>query len=92
MGEIADMMLDGTMCEGCGEWLNDGEDGQGWPGLCESCQRIRDKAERATHPTAPRDTRLLTPKTIPCGSGCSKFFRTEEAARDHRRMKHGINP
>ena len=31
MGEIADMMLDGTMdCE-TGEWNFDGEDGPGWP-------------------------------------------------------------
>lgn len=34
MGEIADMMLDGTMCEACGEFLNDGEDGDGLPGYC----------------------------------------------------------
>lgn len=37
MGEIAEMMLDGTMCAGCGEWLNDGEDGDGFPGYCASC-------------------------------------------------------
>jgi hypothetical protein len=37
MGEIADMMLDGTMCSCCGEWLNDGEDGDGYPMMCESC-------------------------------------------------------
>ncbi len=39
MGEIADMMLDGTMCSGCGEWLHDGEDGPGYPGYCSSCAR-----------------------------------------------------
>lgn len=25
MGEIAEMMLDGTLCEGCGEWFGDGK-------------------------------------------------------------------
>lgn len=37
MGEIADMMLDGTMCAGCGEWLHDGDDGDGIPGYCAAC-------------------------------------------------------
>jgi len=31
MGEIADMMLDGTMDPETGEWNFDGEDGPGWP-------------------------------------------------------------
>jgi hypothetical protein len=39
MGEIADMMLDGTMCQGCGVWLHDGADGPGYPGYCSDCQR-----------------------------------------------------
>ena len=36
MGEIADMMLDGTMCQGCGEWLGEP---QGFPGYCSACAR-----------------------------------------------------
>jgi len=35
MGEIADMMLDGTLCEGCGEFLNN--DGPGYPCYCSEC-------------------------------------------------------
>jgi hypothetical protein len=31
MGEIAEMMLDGTMDPETGEWNFDGEDGPGWP-------------------------------------------------------------
>ncbi len=31
-GEIADMMLDGTLCEGCGEYL--GGAGDGFPRYC----------------------------------------------------------
>ena len=39
MGDIADMMLDGTLCEGCGESLFDDELGQnthseGTPDYC----------------------------------------------------------
>jgi hypothetical protein len=37
MGEIAEMMLDGTMCAGCGEFLNDGYDGEGYPEYCAAC-------------------------------------------------------
>lgn len=36
-GEIAEMMLDGTVCEQCGEFLHNGEDGPGYPGLCAGC-------------------------------------------------------
>lgn len=36
MGEIAEMMLDGTLCEGCGEFLTD--DPPGYPCRCSSCR------------------------------------------------------
>lgn len=40
MGEIAEMMLDGTLCEGCGVYLEGGA--QGFPGYCsEACARAR---------------------------------------------------
>ena len=31
MGEIAEMMLDGTLCEGCGEFIGEGD---GFPQYC----------------------------------------------------------
>lgn len=34
MGDIADMMLEGDMCQGCGEIL----DGEGFPTFCQACQ------------------------------------------------------
>ena len=37
MGEIADMMLNGIMCAGCGEWLDNDEE-CGFPLYCASCQ------------------------------------------------------
>jgi hypothetical protein len=41
MGEIAEMMLDGLMCERCGEWIGDHDgsegDGPGFPQLCPGC-------------------------------------------------------
>lgn len=36
MGEISDMMLDGTLCVVCGEYL--GEEGEGYPKQCAGCQ------------------------------------------------------
>ena len=34
MGDIADMVLDGMMCEGCGDFLGDGV---GYPQYCPAC-------------------------------------------------------
>lgn len=34
MGDMADMMLDGTMCCNCGELLGDGDEGSGFPESC----------------------------------------------------------
>ncbi|MDE2096824.1 MAG: hypothetical protein KGL39_06215 [Patescibacteria group bacterium] len=39
MGEIAEMMLDGTLCEGCGEYIDDGG-ASGFPRYCSpQCAR-----------------------------------------------------
>lgn len=35
MGEISDMMLDGTLCEQCGEFIGKGGD---FPQCCASCE------------------------------------------------------
>ena len=73
MGEIADMMLDGTMCQWCGEWLHGGEDGPGYPGLCASCareERAGRQAEKVKCPT------------------CGKRVKAAGLA-DHQRDAHG---
>lgn len=36
MGEIADMMLDGTLCTVCGAVIDDGN-AKGYPVKCEDC-------------------------------------------------------
>lgn len=38
MGDVSDMMLDGTLCEGCGVYLNGKS--QGIPRMCRDCQQI----------------------------------------------------
>ena len=35
MGEIAEMMLDGTLCQWCGELI---DDAMGFPTVCAGCQ------------------------------------------------------
>jgi len=42
MGEIAEMMLDGTLCSSCGEYIGCGGD---YPQQCPSCRRQRDAGE-----------------------------------------------
>lgn len=40
MGEIAEMMLDGTLCEGCGVlMLKEGQEPPGYPCRCADCKR-----------------------------------------------------
>jgi len=43
MGDIADMMLDGTLCERCGEYI--GTD-NGYATLCPSCEEEEKESEK----------------------------------------------
>lgn len=36
MGDIEEMMLDGTLCRQCGVYIGQSENG--WPTLCEDCE------------------------------------------------------
>ena len=40
MGEIAEMMLEGILCQQCGVYLGEGD---GFPQLCPSCQSENDE-------------------------------------------------
>ncbi len=35
MGEIADSIINGDVCEECGEWIGEGD---GYPRKCSSCE------------------------------------------------------
>lgn len=88
MGEIADIMLDGTMCSQCGEFLDGGRDGPGFPGLCASCADGDRSAPRRETPFA----RVLPdgkskPKRILCPE-CGKKYRGAEGLAMHARDKH----
>lgn len=85
MGEVAEMMLEGILCEGCGEFLGDGD---GFPTRCAGCRQ----------PTAQipggglryrQNIEARARKTEACPE-CGKRFRLPVAVADHRRAKHGV--
>jgi len=51
MGEVADMMLDGTLCEGCGVFMGDEV---GYPRKCKACRY--DERKLAEIPANPHAT------------------------------------
>ncbi|QWP79187.1 hypothetical protein J5226_12715 [Lysobacter sp. K5869] len=77
MGDIADMMLDGTLCEGCGVYMGDGG-ARGFPRRCRDCRRD--------------DYRPAPPKVakVPCPT-CGKLVKAAGLA-DHARDVHGAAP
>lgn len=100
MGEIADMMLEGTLCAGCGEVLDSaisGDEPAGFPQYC-SDQCVREhgaplecvetpNAKRAASENRQRQT--AAGRTHPCPTRCGRKFRSSFAAEQHARDKHG---
>ncbi|MBV8273558.1 MAG: hypothetical protein JO067_14925 [Cupriavidus sp.] len=76
MGEIAEMMLDGTLCEGCGVYL-DGE-GDGYPRRCDDCPYPAESASALRKPAAPKTN---------CPT-CNRRVKLAGLA-DHQRDAHG---
>ena len=83
MGEIADAMLDGTLCEACGEYM--GSDA-GYPQYCsEECARDRG-IEYDNTALIEADNRVRLTK-INCPQ-CGKLVKKAGLA-DHQRAGHG---
>ena len=85
MGEIADMMLDGTMCQVCGVYMHEYEAAPGYPVTCASCD------EGPGAPEGVPSNWVKDPKTVLCREHpkCERRFRTQEAATQHWVDKHG---
>lgn len=79
MGEVADMMLEGQMCQGCGEVLGDGD---GYPVLCDGCQQEQGVDQHGEKKT-PKPNRQKTR----CPE-CDKKVKVTGLAM-HRRDVHG---
>lgn len=78
MGEIAEMMLDGTLCEGCGEYI--GTD-NGFPTRCAGCG-----GNGGTQYGAYNGKKRK--KREQCHV-CNKRLLDKIALRQHMNMKHG---
>jgi len=72
MGEVAEMMLDGTLCCQCGEYI--GTD-NGYPTMCGGCEAECDEA-------------IEDPKYIPTCPHCGKHLRTKLGVQQHIAAKH----
>lgn len=75
MGEIADMMLEGELCEQCGVYI--GAD-TGYPTLCEACAEENGTPER-------KDPRKQKVKCSVCGRKVKHM-----GLADHMRDVHGV--
>lgn len=79
MGEIAEMMLDGTLCVQCGGYIEHGEP-DGTPRYCSAACR------RDAGVDAPARGKLTNNRaTCPV---CRKQFTSRKARRMHQRDKH----
>jgi len=78
MGEMAEMVLDGTMCEGCGEFMGDS---CGYPRRCDACGEEPDDSQPVNY---------KPPRTIKCPEpNCERRFRSMVSAAQHWQNKHG---
>lgn len=85
MGEVADMMLEGILCEGCGVYLGDEI---GYPRRCKDCETRDAPAKRRPFLNVPggRKTKGYTPR-FACSS-CYRSFTTQQGLQQHRKDKH----
>ena len=96
MGDVADMMLDGTLCEGCGVFM-DGEE-CGFPRLCAGCARdrrqdgheVRDTGLGGFQDTGLRKIGKPTPPKTKCPT-CGKNVK-QVGLNDHIRDAHKGKP
>ncbi len=91
-GEIAEMMLEGILCEGCGEYIGEGE---GFPGYCsEECARGRgmpwcEPVERESPQVkAERKRARATAMEPRCCLFCGKKCSNEQGVNDHMKAVH----
>lgn len=100
MGEIADMILNGTLCEGCGDVFDDvvgGAEAPGRPRRCPTCspislQRalktsISPRAVKAERHNREHHEAARSRKPFQC-SKCHRLFETEQGRSQHIRDVH----
>lgn len=83
MGEVAEMMMDGTLCQGCGVFIN--EDAPGHPCSCRDCG-AEDKAASKSAKVRAHQERQAAQKKVPCPT-CGRRVKAAGLA-DHIRDSH----
>jgi hypothetical protein len=86
MGDVADMMLDGTLCEKCGEFIGDAVD---FPRACKSCaawERDHGRDMRKTGLGGYQDHGPLPTAKVKC-STCGRKVKAA-GLDDHMRDAH----
>ncbi len=79
MGEIADLMINGDICQICSMELGEGD---GYPRSCAGC------ADESGYEEGPANT-PKDPKTVACPDPfCERKFRNRQAAAQHWVDKH----
>ena len=87
MGEVAEMMLTGVLCEGCGGYL-EGK-AEGYPRYCcTQCAKDRD-ADLSQVVTRTKDLKL-SEKKPKRQCGICKAWIKEVGMKDHVRDKHEV--
>lgn len=79
MGDIADMIIEGVLCQGCGEYMGDGN---GYPQWCRACMKTEDRKE-----TLPGPKPGAKQKKVRCAH-CNRRI-AEGGMQQHMRDKHG---
>lgn len=77
MGEIADWMLEGGLCQGCGVYLGEGD---GYPTFCRDC--ARDQPAREPQFSQPKNVAKVACKV------CGRHVKAV-GLNDHIRDSHG---
>lgn len=88
MGDVADMMLDGTLCEGCGcVLIDEGEEPSGFPSYCMDCGDGEDPFQVEDGPPLPSRAPGREEKPFTCFE-CNKHFAARQDVRNHNINKH----
>lgn len=94
MGDVADMILDGTLCEGCGVFMGDE---CGFPRLCDDCAIERRKDGREVRSTGLGGYQdigdIERPQPSPAKVNCPQCKKRVKQAglHDHIRDVHRAN-
>ena len=85
MGEIAEMMLDGTLCEGCGVYLGNEI---GYPRYCAHCEPLKPKEIKKGFCTTRNGLKkIYRPNKVNCPK-CRKLVKKGQGLKDHMRVVH----